>query len=91
MSSLLARCLLALVRAYQFLLSPWIGGGCRYWPTCSDYAIEAIGSHGVFAGVWLTLKRLGQCHPWGCGGYDPVPERTHGAPESCRRSNRTAC
>lgn len=67
----------ALVRAYQFLLSPWIGGACRYWPTCSDYALEALERHGSVAGSWLTLRRLARCHPYGRGGVDPVPEHLH--------------
>jgi putative membrane protein insertion efficiency factor len=66
--------LLALLRAYQYLLSPWIGGSCRYWPTCSEYSREAIETHGALRGTWLTLGRLGRCHPYGRGGVDPVPE-----------------
>ncbi|MCS7101875.1 MAG: membrane protein insertion efficiency factor YidD [Burkholderiaceae bacterium] len=71
------RLLLALLRAYRFFLSPWIGGSCRYWPTCSEYAREAIERHGALAGCWLTARRLARCHPWGAGGVDPVPERFH--------------
>ena len=65
--------LLALVRAYQFLLSPWVGGSCRYWPTCSEYAREAIESHGAARGTYMAAIRLGRCHPYGAGGVDPVP------------------
>ena len=62
------------LRAYQLLLGPFIGDVCRFAPTCSDYAIEAIEKHGFFWGIWLTLKRLAKCHPWHCGGgHDPVP------------------
>jgi putative membrane protein insertion efficiency factor len=68
------RLLLALIRAYQFVLSPWIGGACRYWPTCSDYAHEAIETHGAVRGGWLMLGRLARCHPYGAGGVDPVPQ-----------------
>ena len=65
--------LLGLIRLYQIALSPWLGAKCRYEPTCSHYAAEAITRHGVVRGVWLAAKRLGRCHPWGRSGYDPVP------------------
>jgi putative membrane protein insertion efficiency factor len=65
--------LLGLIRLYQLTLSPWLGRQCRYEPTCSHYATEAIERFGVRRGVWLALKRLGRCHPWGRSGYDPVP------------------
>jgi putative membrane protein insertion efficiency factor len=65
--------LLGLIRAYQLTLSPWLGPRCRYEPTCSRYAAEAITRFGVRQGVWLAVKRLGRCHPWGRSGYDPVP------------------
>ena len=64
-----------LIRSYQLLISPILGPSCRYLPTCSDYAAEAIGRHGALAGTWLALRRLARCHPWGGSGYDPVPER----------------
>ena len=66
--------LLGLIRLYQLTLSPWLGLQCRYEPTCSKYAAEALTRHGVRRGVWLAAKRLGRCHPWGRSGYDPVPE-----------------
>lgn len=75
MKTLPQRLLLALIRGYQFLLSPWLGGACRYWPTCSDYAREAIEAHGALRGTWLAAGRLARCHPYGAGGVDPVPER----------------
>lgn len=65
--------LLALLRAYQYLLSPWIGGSCRYWPTCSEYSREAIETHGAARGTYMTVARLARCHPYGAGGVDPVP------------------
>ncbi|HEU4617630.1 MAG TPA: membrane protein insertion efficiency factor YidD [Gammaproteobacteria bacterium] len=70
-----SRVLVALVRGYQLGLSPWLGGRCRHLPSCSAYAIEALGRFGAVSGGWLALKRLGRCHPWGTSGYDPVPER----------------
>lgn len=63
----------AVLRAYQLTLSPLLGPRCRYEPSCSEYAIEAIERHGVARASWLTTKRLCRCHPWGGHGYDPVP------------------
>ena len=71
--SLVRAALLTLIRLYQLTLSPWLGLQCRYEPTCSKYAAEALEKHGVRRGVWLAAKRLGRCHPWGRSGYDPVP------------------
>lgn len=68
------RLLIVLIRAYRYVLSPWIGNACRYWPTCSEYALEAIEIHGAVRGGWLMLGRLARCHPYGKGGVDPVPE-----------------
>jgi uncharacterized protein len=65
--------LVALIRAYQYALAPWWGGQCRFTPTCSHYAIEALERHGAIAGSWLATKRILRCHPWNAGGYDPVP------------------
>jgi hypothetical protein len=67
------RVLLSAIRLYQLALSPWLGRRCRYEPTCSEYAAEAIERFGVRRGAWLAAKRLGRCHPWGGSGYDPVP------------------
>ncbi|WP_270089595.1 membrane protein insertion efficiency factor YidD [Sphingobacterium sp. SYP-B4668] len=64
---------LTLIRAYQLLLSPMLGGSCRYSPTCSQYGVEAIRKHGPFKGGWLTIKRILRCNPWGGHGHDPVP------------------
>ena len=62
-----------LIKIYQSIISPWMGPKCRYTPTCSHYAVEAFNKHGVLKGLWLTIKRIGRCHPWGGNGYDPVP------------------
>ena len=64
------------VRAYRLILSPWVGHNCRYHPTCSAYALEALSVHGAIRGGWLTLRRIARCHPWGGSGVDPVPPRT---------------
>lgn len=61
------------IRAYRLLFSPWVGHNCRFQPTCSAYALEALERHGGMRGTWLILRRLGRCHPWGKSGYDPVP------------------
>ena len=63
------------VRAYRLTLSPWVGHGCRYQPTCSAYTMEALERHGALAGGYLTLRRIGRCHPWCDGGCDPVPDQ----------------
>ena len=65
--------LIALVRAYQLVLSPWVGGQCRFTPTCSNYAIEALRQHGAAQGSYLGAMRIARCHPWCEGGHDPVP------------------
>jgi len=64
---------IALIKLYQWIVSPILGPKCRFTPTCSQYAIEALKKHGVFKGLWLTVRRLSRCHPWGGHGYDPVP------------------
>jgi uncharacterized protein len=65
-----------LIRAYQVLISPWLGPRCRFYPSCSAYALEALEQHGLARGGLLALCRLGRCHPGCAGGYDPVPVRT---------------
>ena len=64
---------IALLRGYQYVFRPLLGNNCRFFPSCSDYAIEAIGCHGALRGSWLAARRVGRCHPWHPGGYDPVP------------------
>jgi hypothetical protein len=68
-----AKPLIWLVRAYQLVLSPMTPATCRYYPSCSAYAVTALSRHGLFRGTWLTIRRLGRCHPWSPGGVDHVP------------------
>ncbi len=69
-----SRLLLFIIKLYRLLLSPWLGRSCRFYPTCSQYGEQAIRHHGAIKGSWLTLCRIGRCHPWHEGGYDPVPD-----------------
>ena len=69
---------LGLLRFYRAAISPWLPAACRFEPTCSRYAIDAVERYGALSGGWLALRRLGRCHPLAPGGYDPVPERTRG-------------
>jgi putative membrane protein insertion efficiency factor len=66
--------LVALVKGYRMFLSPWLGSACRFEPTCSQYSLQALQTHGAAAGSYLTLARLARCHPWCAGGHDPVPQ-----------------
>ncbi len=72
---LAVRAALAALRAYKLLLSPLFRGACRFHPSCSTYAADALRAHGLVAGAWLTVRRLARCHPFGGSGYDPVPPR----------------
>jgi len=65
--------LIGLLKAYRFAISPLYGQVCRYHPTCSAYALEAVTVHGSIKGSWLAVRRIARCHPWTPGGYDPVP------------------
>ncbi|MDJ0916672.1 MAG: membrane protein insertion efficiency factor YidD [Woeseiaceae bacterium] len=65
--------LIQLVRLYRYAISPFLGSNCRFQPTCSEYAIEALKQHGLFRGGGLAIRRIFRCHPWGGSGYDPVP------------------
>lgn len=76
--SALQKIAIGFVRFYQLFISPLLGPRCRFYPTCSQYAIEAINCHGVQKGCWLAIKRLLKCHPLSEGGYDPVPQCKHG-------------
>lgn len=87
MSSRPAALAVACVQAYRYLVSPLLPPSCRFEPSCSVYAIEALRRHGAARGGWLTLGRLGRCHPWCAGGFDPVPEPSNfpGAAHRARR------
>lgn len=66
------------IRAYRLIASPWVGHACRFQPTCSAYALDALRLHGAVKGSLLTLRRIGRCHPWGGSGFDPVPGHDRG-------------
>lgn len=70
-----------LIRLYQWTVSPLLGQNCRFYPSCSHYALEAIGRFGLLRGSWLAVKRIGRCHPWNPGGFDPIPDE---CPEHAR-------
>ena len=70
---MMQKLLMALVKGYRLLLSPWLGSSCRFEPTCSAYSLQALEQHGAAAGSYLTVRRLVRCHPWCDGGCDPVP------------------
>lgn len=73
MKTLFALPLIWLLRIYQYAISPMLGRSCRFHPSCSEYAVEALQRHGALKGSWLAMRRVGRCHPWHPGGYDPVP------------------
>ncbi|MES9812858.1 MAG: membrane protein insertion efficiency factor YidD [Candidatus Thiodiazotropha sp.] len=68
------RIVISLIKLYQTILSPFVGQHCRFYPSCSTYALEALEKHGTLQGLWLSVKRVSRCHPWHEGGVDPVPE-----------------
>jgi hypothetical protein len=77
---------IAPIQLYRYLLSPLIGPCCRYLPSCSEYALEAVERHGVVGGGWLAIRRIARCHPWGGFGYDPVPGSEGGRAAAVRES-----
>jgi len=83
--------LLLLLRAYKLGISPFLGQNCRFYPSCSEYAAEAIRQHGAGKGSLLAVRRLCKCHPWHPGGLDPVPGKSSGASEPPETSSTTAC
>ena len=80
---MIARLLILALRAYKRFISPWLGPRCRFVPSCSEYAMQAIALHGPARGGWLAVRRLARCQPLHPGGYDPVPEGTGAHPPSC--------
>jgi uncharacterized protein len=72
---MIQKLLIGIVKGYRLFLSPWLGSACRFEPTCSVYAIDALKQHGAGVGSYLTLRRIGRCQPWCIGGHDPVPEQ----------------
>jgi putative membrane protein insertion efficiency factor len=81
--SLVAAALRLLIRIYQGAVSPFFPAHCRFWPSCSAYAAEAVQKYGALEGAWLAVRRIVRCHPWGGSGYDPVPESC-----GCRESSQ---
>jgi putative membrane protein insertion efficiency factor len=73
-----ARVLMALITGYRRFISPLLGQRCRFAPSCSAYALEAVREHGALRGIWLAVRRIGRCHPFNPGGFDPVPPALHG-------------
>jgi len=84
---MLIRIAVLLIRGYQMVISPVMPPACRYLPTCSQYAIEAIERYGCIGGLWMAVKRIGRCHPFHVGGFDPVPERDVPIPKSVAELN----
>lgn len=72
-AGMMGRVLIAIVRVYKSVISPHLPASCRYFPTCSQYALEAIQRYGALKGSWMAVKRIGRCHPFHPGGFDPVP------------------
>ncbi len=79
--TVLQKILTGIVLGYRWFLSPWLGSACRFTPTCSAYALEALQQHGAGHGSYLTVHRLARCHPWCAGGHDPVPEVSSATPK----------
>jgi putative membrane protein insertion efficiency factor len=84
---MLSRLMIALITAYRWTIGPMLGNRCRFYPSCSQYSLEAIQQHGALRGAWLTILRLLRCHPWHPGGYDPVPASSATTPCNCHHSS----
>jgi putative membrane protein insertion efficiency factor len=81
--------LIGLLKVYRLVISPLYGNVCRYYPSCSAYALEAVTVHGSIRGTWLAVRRIARCHPWAAGGYDPVPPGAGSAGQSSSTSTAT--
>lgn len=77
MHTFLKKLVIIPIKLYKWLVSPFLPSSCRYWPTCSDYAVEAVDKHGVRRGLIMAAKRICRCHPWSAGGLDPVAENSN--------------
>ena len=77
LNTVLAGLAIVFIKGYRRFISPLLAPSCRYQPTCSEFTLEAIARHGALRGIWLGLKRIGRCHPWGGEGFDPVPKGEH--------------
>jgi uncharacterized protein len=84
--SIAVQALMCVIRGYRYALSPFFGAQCRFYPSCSAYALEAIECHGAMRGTWLAARRIARCHPWHPGGIDPVPTDTTPAAQPAERS-----
>lgn len=82
--------LIGLLKAYRTLISPLYGQVCRYHPSCSQYALDAVTAHGSIRGTWLAVRRLARCHPWAAGGYDPVPPSRSTSPTVASQNSAPA-
>jgi putative membrane protein insertion efficiency factor len=83
---MLSRLMIALITAYRWTISPMLGNRCRFYPSCSQYSLEAIQQYGALRGAWMTIRRLLRCHPWHPGGYDPVPAAPTATSCNCHHS-----
>lgn len=91
MRKLMTILLKAPIKVYQYVISPYLPSNCRYYPTCSNYAVEALNKHGPIKGSLLAIGRIARCHPWGGRGYDPVPEKFNCCPSHLQKSGGTNC
>ena len=87
-TGVVARVLMAVISGYRMFVSPLLGPRCRFYPSCSAYALDALREHGALRGLWLAVRRIGRCHPFNPGGYDPVPPRATARPGGRATANK---